>query len=109
VPSSGSYQLVDGTTIAANFTDLTDGTLAAPIDVTETGGGDGGEDSVWTHTLANGNRGGDLDVNCENWSTDAATGPQGNVGLAIRTNPEWTDRGRSLCNFPRHLYCFQQR
>src|SRR5829696_1025127 len=57
VPSTGPYQLINGTTIAANFTDLVDGTLLAPIDVTETGGGVGSSEVTWTHTLSTGNGG----------------------------------------------------
>ena len=36
--STGAYALVNGVTIAASWTDLTDGTLASPITVTELGG-----------------------------------------------------------------------
>ena len=108
VPSSGPYQLVTGTTIAANFTDLTDGSLAARIDVTETGGGVGGESGTWTHTKIDGAPGGFGNVNCGNWTLNAATGGAGNIGFATSNDSAWTAAGSSFCNVPSHLYCFQQ-
>jgi len=81
VPSTGPYQLVTGTTIAANFTDLTDGPLLAPITVTETGGGFGSSERVWTHSLSNGNAGADPGAHCANWSTNGP-GAEGNDGSA---------------------------
>ena len=108
VPSSGPYQLVNGTTIAATFRDLTDGTLSALIDLTETGGRVGSNPVAWTHTLINGTPGGDVTVSCENWNTSAPAGPRGNAGLATASGASWTAAGSSLCSIPRHLYCFQQ-
>jgi hypothetical protein len=58
VRSTGPYRLVNGHTIAANFADLTDGILAAPISVTETLGGVGGGATTWTHTKLDGGEGG---------------------------------------------------
>src|SRR5215211_4295256 len=81
VPSTGPYRLVTGTTIAANWTDLTDGPLLAPITVTETGGGFGSSERVWTHSLSNGNAGADPGAHCANWSTNGP-GAEGKDGSA---------------------------
>jgi hypothetical protein len=105
-PSSGPYRLLNGTTIAANWTELTDGTLAAPINVTETGGGVGEPARVWTHTRITGDAGGSPDAHCANWST--STGVEGNWGIATVNLASWTDAGEASCTNPSHLYCFQQ-
>jgi len=106
VRSGGPYVLVDGTTVAANWADLTDGQLLAPIAVTETGGGPGTVTSVWTHTLTNGNRGDG--VSCVEWTYEQLPN-HGDAGRADLTDARWTDAGFAGCNSPCHLYCFQQR
>jgi hypothetical protein len=108
VPSTGPYRLINGTTIAANFADLTDGTVLAPIDVTETGGGVGSSIGVWTHTLSNGNARDDADGHCANWSSRALSGV-GEYGHATKLHLEWTDVSEASCSNFFHLYCFQQR
>jgi hypothetical protein len=108
LPSTGPYRLINGTTIAANFTDLTDETLLAPIDVTETRGGVGSSIGVWTHTLPSGNGGGDADAHCANWSSSAPVAA-GNYGHATNPRLEWTYVSEASCSNFFHLYCFQQR
>ena len=108
VPSTGPYQLINGTTIAANFTDLVDGTLLAPINVTETGGGVGSSEVTWTHTLSTGNGGGDADSHCANWSSSAPVAA-GDYGHATQLGQEWTFVSEASCSNFFHLYCFQQR
>jgi hypothetical protein len=110
-PSSGPYRLVNGTTIAGNWADLTDGNLAAPITVTETGGSVGPIPLVWTYTLSNGTAGGAFG-HCENWSTNVGpSGPWADVGDATRSDAYWTGNGTAAtyCNIRQYLYCFQQR
>jgi hypothetical protein len=107
VPSNGPYRLVNGTTIAANWTDLTDGTLLAPISVTETGGGVGATDNTWTYTRMDGTPGGINTVHCKNWSTSAPISG-GDVGGANFIDDLWTQAGGSSCDSACHLYCFQQ-
>jgi hypothetical protein len=105
VPSPGPYRLVNGTAIATSFTDLTDGTLLAPINVTETGGDPGGNSFAWTGTRADGNAMSEAGSNCANW------GPGGMNGWAgyINIDSQWTDFGRTTCSMNSfHLYCFQQ-
>jgi hypothetical protein len=109
VPSPGPYQLVNGTTVAATWADLTDGTLLAPINVTETGGDPGGNVVAWTGTLPNGNGPLESTEHCANWSTNAAGNTnRGRVGFSVRSNTEWTSNGYSGCDETVHLYCFQQ-
>jgi len=107
VPSSGPYRLVNGTTIATNFTDLTDGILLAPISVTETGGGFGNTDRVWTQTKIDGTGGGLFNLHCSNWST-SADDALGDCAKATRTDSTWTHYGGCICSSLLHLYCFQQ-
>jgi len=112
VPSGGPYRLVNGTTIAANWTDLTDGTLLAPIDVTETGGGLGATATAWTYTAFTGHAYGD-DNHCQNWSTNVGVPNTipiilGSAGDAPNTDSTWTHVASIPCSFSYHLYCFQQ-
>jgi len=107
VPSSGPYRLVNGTTIAANFTDLTDGTLLAPITVTETGGGVGTTDIwTWTNTRSNGSRESTLNEHCANWSMNTAG--TGTAGRVTNSDDLWTYYGPAVCWDDFRLYCFQQ-
>jgi hypothetical protein len=105
------YVLMNGTTVAANWTALTSGTLAHAVDLSETGAAPG-HDQAWTHTLPNGAAGGAYaNGHCENWtSSSAAPTPAGNTGWATSTGQSWTLFSNHTCsdNF-RRLYCFQQR
>jgi hypothetical protein len=106
VRSSGPYQLVNGTTIAANWADLTDGTLLAAIGVTEVGGNLGTTENTWTQTSRNG-RSAFPDESCTNL-TSAATDDLGFVGSAAQVGQRWTEHDFTFCNASAHLYCFQQ-
>jgi hypothetical protein len=106
VPSTGPYRLVNGTTIAANWGEVIDGNLAAPITVTETGGAPSGLAHVWTDTRGKGTIT-TSSAHCANWSTSAAA--SGSVGNAQSSNGSWTDVELLLpCSELHHLYCFQQ-
>jgi hypothetical protein len=106
VLSSSPYHLVTGKPTAADFTDLTDGTLLASIRVTEKGGGTGTTVYAWTNTKSDGTRD-TATGHCANWGPFAA-GSQGNVGDATLSSPSWTKSTTAACGTPRHLYCFQQ-
>jgi hypothetical protein len=108
VPSSGPYRLVNGTTVATSFADLTDGMLLAPINVTETGGSIGAANLVWAHTRSDGSPGGVKNQHCVNWSSNAS-GSTGDSGYALATGPQWTTFFFNTCDLQLHLYCFQQR
>jgi len=106
VPSSGPYRLITGTPIAANFTDLTDGTVLDLIMVTEKGGGTGTTIYAWTNTKSDGTRDSATD-HCANWGTNAAASI-GDLGSALLSDFRWTKANISSCDSLRHLYCFQQ-
>ena len=106
VHSTGPYRLVNGTTIAANFADLTDGTLLASIKVTETGVTLAfPDDLAWTNTRFDGARDDDNQT-CANWTShsDLLLGGSGRA----RRDSAWTDGGFGECSSAFHLYCFQQ-
>jgi hypothetical protein len=106
--SGGSYQLLNGATIANKWADLTDGSLAAPITLAENGATfDDPGFRAWTNTLANGTGGGVLDENCVGWTT-GANGSDGDEGQVTATSDNWTDFASGTCNNLFHLYCFQQ-
>jgi hypothetical protein len=106
--SPGPYVLVNAaaTRIAANWAALTDGTLDAPIDVTEDGARLDGREVVWTNTDADG-KVAPKNLHCVNW-TDGSNVPVGATGETERRNSLWTNTGQGGCNNQLRLYCFQQ-
>jgi hypothetical protein len=104
VRSTGPYQLVDGTRIAANWTSLTDGSLRAPIKLTEAKSTVTGSEFVWTHTLVDGTAA-PSDDHCGDWKVATGNGGRGTATLA---DANWTQSGSEACNTGQHLYCFQQ-
>ncbi len=107
--NNGPYVRVDGVEIAANWDDLVDGEIAAPIAIDENGAEvvhntlDGW---AWTAAAADGT--GPVGGNCENWR---GTG-QGSKGNTETTDANWARNGNPS-NFncdrqPGRLYCFQQ-
>jgi hypothetical protein len=106
--SGQPYRLVNSTnSIAASFADLTDGTLANPITLTEAG------NSVsagwaWTNTAPDGVVDSTFPAfDCGDWAegTDASSG---SFGVPTATSSGWTDIASTYCDIPAHLYCFQQ-
>jgi hypothetical protein len=97
--------LLDGTTIAANWADLTDGSLAVPIDVTESRNAVAGSSGVWTHTETDGTARSGAD-HCGNWDSAAGNGDTGTH--TPPSNARWTQSAVDPCNTGQHLYCFQQ-
>jgi hypothetical protein len=106
--SQQGYTLVNGFAIAGNWDDLTDGNLAAPINVTQAGGTPRIPLFTWTHTLPDGTAGGSAATNyCQNWTaTDLAS--QGDYGVADASASDWTSATAQFCESEAHLYCFQQ-
>ena len=98
------YQLINGTRIANNLADLLDGTLAAPINITESGNTIGGAVEVWTATAADGTNPGH--GACTQWTVnDVAI--RGRIGHADATDATWTDQGGgNTCDVFNKLYCF---
>jgi hypothetical protein len=103
--SPGPYVLVDGTQIASNWADLTDGTLAAPINRTETGGQSDAD--VWTNTTTLGlAEFADGSSSCRRWDQGGAN--NASFGFSTRTDASWTDAATQSCLNANALYCFQQ-
>jgi hypothetical protein len=92
---------VTGTTIANDWTDLTDATLAAPIDRTENG--IQVASPVWTGTDASGQTTGST---CTDW-TSSSSAILGRAGTTAATDAGWTSADVDACVGSHHLYCFQ--
>lgn len=115
----GPYVLMDGTQIAANWGDLIDGTLDAPILLDEAGnppGGFGGGNchggatctQVFTGTTGGGASYEGQHDDCDGWSTTTFL-PAFAGGDANRTDVGWTLFAAGLrCDYAARLYCFEQ-
>lgn len=98
------YQLINGTVIANNRTDLTDGTLTAGINIDESGNEVLPAFPVWTATAIDGTNPGV--GTCDNWTTNVST-QIGRIGIANKTDATWTDEGGgNTCDSFNRLYCF---
>lgn len=107
VQSTGLYVLRNGTVVANDWADLTDGPLLAPIEITEEQSAVVGG-RTWTNTERDGLPLLSNQKHCNNW-TSAADPFIGHFGRAFASNGEWTDSGNHLpCEQTAHLYCFQQ-
>lgn len=107
--SATPYVLVDGTEIATDWADLTDGTsLNAAINIDEYGDPGSGSNLVWTNTTPNGTPVQSEGQSCENWT--AVVGGTIMAGARISATTHWTSGGLGLtsCTQLHHLYCFQQ-
>jgi hypothetical protein len=99
------YRLLDGSVIANNWNDLTDGSLAHAIDVLDDGSHAAAELQVWTGTTA---AGGVANGTCANW-TQASMSLIADFGVTDRTDDGWSDWQLQYCNAPSmHVYCFEQ-
>lgn len=98
-----NYILPDGTTVANNFTDLTDGSLDIRINRNELNAAVGNT-NVWTG--ANGS--GVATANtCTDWTTSSST-IRGTIGRTDRVDNGWSNYNVHYCNQTRRLYCVQQ-
>jgi hypothetical protein len=101
---NGPYVLLNGTTVASNWNDLTDGTLTNPINRTEFSLTVAG--TVWSNTTISGGIR-SASSSCNSWtsSSGAIEGATGSVG---QTDGSWTNSGTWWCNQgPFRLYCFE--
>ncbi len=98
------YVLVGGGQIAASWDDLTDGTLAAPIDHDEHGNAlTSALPDVWTGVSADGTTVGGT---CSDWTMTATNAWHGSP---LATDMTWTFDGGGPCSGgPRRLYCFER-
>ncbi len=102
IQNKAQYMLVNGTKIADDWNDLTDGTLDAPINRDENN--NVVSQFVWTNTNANGTLNGPL--SCMDWTS---TGDLGGFGNSAQTDGMWTLAGFGNCGvINARLYCFQQ-
>jgi hypothetical protein len=108
--SSIPYARVDGVVVANNFADLIDGSLLAPINVTQNStpvSGGGRSLFAWTGTTADGST--IAGATCDNWTaaTDTFSAASGEPG---GTNGSWTNTQILGCSGfgSDHLYCVQQ-
>jgi hypothetical protein len=106
------YVMTDGTVIATSWSTLTNGTIAHPIDVTETGTTLTSHIMVWTGTSELDGATLIVDGSCSSWTSSAGDtsnlndyGDGGDSGDADAT---WTDNGGGLCSEPEALYCLEQ-
>ncbi len=107
--NTGPYVLPDGTVIAKNWNDLTNGNLKANINVAENSNPVGGSPYAWTYTTTSGGPVGDGN-NCNNWTTtgNVLSTKDGRRGLNTSSSSGWTEAGYSDCRNDSHLYCFEQ-
>ena len=120
-PASVPYRLVDGTTIANDWNDLTDGTIQTPINLDEYGNAVSSS-MVFSFTMTDGTAGlfqnstsncyGD-DCHCNNWTNSNGQGsptPGSAVGQTTQIDDDWTDysfyNGCGPTGQP--IYCFEQ-
>jgi hypothetical protein len=100
----GQYQLVDGTQVADDKADLTDGFLKAAINLDEEGNQIQIDGFVWTATEPDGT---DTGNNCNNWM-DNSSGFFGDRGLSNPKDGGWTkvEGAAAQCGDSNRLYCF---
>ncbi len=106
--STHPYTLPDGTKIAENFTDLTDGSILHAINMNSTGKPLPGVQFVWTGTKADGTTA-PIAVTCTGWK-DPLPYHKGMNGQTSKTSPAWsTMYSNGSCRNHRFLLmCFQQ-
>lgn len=104
--NSGPYVLKNGTRIANSWTDLTDGSLLAPINIMENGQLETGIQFAWTGTATSGQLHGG--PTCTNWTTNSSS-VDGVQGASNRDDQQWTSWTLFFnCSNAYRLYCFQQ-
>ena len=101
----GIYQLVNGTKVADNWVDLTDGTLDNPINIDQNGSLVSGTNNVWTGSTSDGSRFG---TDCNNW-TSSSKGDFGKVGSTNLSGVGWSEGNLEDCRNSQHVYCFETK
>jgi hypothetical protein len=92
--STGAYKLKNGTVVATNWTDLTDGSLASPISHDEFGNPAGEypfqniTTTAFTATFANGNANLSNGFHCNDWTSNADGA--GWLGQTIFSDGRWS-------------------
>ncbi len=105
--SAHPYVLPDGTKIAEDFTDLTDGSILHAIDIDTTGELLGGIQKFWTGINADGTTA-PQSVTCTGWK-DPLSYHHGMHGQTDLTTSSWsTIHANDSCRTSSRLLCFQQ-
>ena len=112
--SASPYVLVDGTVVADDWADLTDGGIDNPIALTENGAVPS-VSLVWTGTSAAGVHDGIANTSCNDWSplNGSDNGLYGTWDLTLpnyNDPTDWSDLGLvgSCIGLSHALYCFEQ-
>src|SRR3989344_6210456 len=118
IQANKPYKLLNGTTIANNWSDLIDGSLTSPIKVDEKGITQTVDPSigtlVWSNTYETGivkptSPVGGTRQDCNNWTSSSHSAPYGEIGLYDRANSNWTGFSNTFCDSANvRLYCFEQ-
>lgn len=111
--SDQPYVLTNGTVIANNWDDLTDGEISAPIDVNEFGDVVDSSSSRYVYSNTRFDASASQTIafwTCDNWTkeTDPAGFIFGRVGDTESIDNNWSDTYASLCDKNSHLYCIEQ-
>jgi hypothetical protein len=102
------YRLLDGTLVATDWIDLTDGFLAHAIDIYDDGTAvpAGVIHEVWTGTVASG---AGSPATCMDWSNRGDLPPHALIGLSSQVDLRWTSAYVQYCNRTDvRVYCFEQ-
>jgi len=106
--SSHPYVLPDGTKVAEDYTDLTDGSIQHPLNIDVTGAPFGFK-QYWTGTFADGTTIKDNET-CSAWGIDPPGYVYGMTGLSTKKTTSWSSYMSPPCrSYTTHkLACFQQ-
>ena len=106
--SSHPYVLPDGTKVAEDYTDLTDGSIQHPLNIDATGAPVVFK-RYWTGTFADGTTVKDS-LTCNAWGIDPPTYVYGMAGQSNETSTSWSSRQSFPCRKygTYSLACFQQ-
>lgn len=106
IHSSQMYALIDGTPVANNWYDLTDGSIINPIN--KDAYGNEINDYVWTFTFDDGNRLSYYNYDCFEWNIRSYyNGYYGYTGYS-GSSDSWTYASSKSCNNKQRLFCFEQ-
>lgn len=103
--SNRKYVRTDGALVAINIGDLTDNTIANPINIDESGNQITIDLFVWTGTTSIGVA--SSDARCNDW-TSGTPSVMGRRGVSTATTGMWTSVFTTACDVSNRLYCFER-
>lgn len=98
------YVKVDGTVVANDWTDLTDGTIDSPINLDESGNGFGPTNYVTSNVNSDGTQTSAAN-HCSNWTSGTGTV---SLGRLNQSSSQWSAVAGGDCSWGQFLYCFEQ-